>query len=86
MDNGPNPPPGGPSDYGASENSEDAPPLAEEVRQEFDAVAEFTRAVEIDQKTNGAPAARPKARTESTLPRLKTAKEFVADFTPPAPS
>ncbi len=82
MDERPNPPPGGPSDYGASENSEDPPPLAEEVRLDFDAVTEFTVPVELD-KMNGAPAASPNSRTEFKLPRLKTAKEFVADFTPP---
>ncbi len=49
MDEIPNPPPAGPSDYGAPENLEDTPPLAEEVKQEFDAIAQFTRPVEIDQ-------------------------------------
>ncbi len=47
MDNGPNTPQVDPSDYGESENSKDAPSLTEEVRQEFDAVAEFTAPVEI---------------------------------------
>ena len=70
MDNGPNPPPANPSDYGMSENSEDTPPLVEEAKQEFDAVAEFTVPVELDQKMNGAPAASPKARTAESLPRI----------------
>ena len=59
MADGPNPPQADPSDYGAPENSKNAPPLAEEAKQEFDAVAEFTVPVELDQKMNGASAARP---------------------------
>ena len=59
------------------------PPGAGETRHEFDAVAEFTVPVELDQKINGAPAPSPEARTAQSLPRLKTAKEFIKGFTPP---
>jgi len=72
MDERPAPPPASAGDYGAFE----------EAAQAVDIVDEFTTPVEPSQdKTNGAHD--PKSKTRQPLPRLKTAKEFVADFTPP---
>ncbi len=61
MDERPTPPLADQDAYGASEISEDAPPLADAVKG-FNAVAEFTVPVELDQMANGAGTEIPKPK------------------------
>ncbi len=61
MDERPEPPPADQADYGAPEFSEEAPPLADAVKG-FNAVAEFTVPVELDQMANGAGTEIPKPK------------------------